>query len=98
MSLEKKGLESVPYVVFESAEARSERHIKRLIIALIISIIVGLVTNLAWLYVWNQYDYSSDNETFTKTYVQDGKGLNIIGDSNEVGYGASGDLYEEKKN
>ena len=94
----KKSLESIPYVVFEAAEARSERHIKRLIIALIISIIVSLLTNLAWLYVWNQYNYSSDSETFARTYVQDGKGLNIIGDSNEVGYGASSDLYEEKKN
>ena len=96
MSLEKKGLESVPYVVFESAEARSERHIKRLIIALIISISVGLVTNLAWLYVWNQYDYES--ESITRTFVQDGEGLNIIGDSNEVTHGTTSDVYEAEEN
>lgn len=86
-------LKLIPYVAFEAAEARSERSIKRLVIALIISIVVGLITNLAWLYCWNQYDYTS--ETVTRTYVQDGEGLNIIGDSNEVDNGSSGDLYEE---
>lgn len=86
-------LKSIPYVVFESVEARSERNIKRLVIALIVSILVGLITNLAWLYVWNQYDYES--ETVTRTYVQDGQGLNIIGDSNEVKDGSVGELYEE---
>ena len=81
-------LKSVPYIVFESAEARSERHIKRLIIALIISILVGLVSNLAWLYMWNQYEYVSEVET--RTFIQDGAGLNIIGDSNEVNDGTAG--------
>ena len=89
-------LKSIPYIVFESAEARSERHIKRLIIALIVSIVVGLITNLAWLYVWNQYDYEVESET--RTFVQDGMGLNIIGDSNEVTNGAEGDLYEAEEN
>lgn len=93
--MEKKKLECVPYVVFESAEARSERHIKRLIIALIISIIVGLLTNLAWLYVWNQYEYVGETET--RTFVQDGEGLNIIGDSNEVTHGTTSDIYEAEK-
>lgn len=89
-------LKSIPYIVFESAEARSERHIKRLIIALIISILVGLATNLAWLYVWNQYDYSVDSET--RTFVQDGFGVNIIGDSNKVNDGTNSDLYESSEN
>lgn len=90
--MEKDGLKSIPYIAFESAQARSERYIKRLIIALIISIIIGFLTNLAWLYVWNQYDYQS--ETVTRTFVQDGEGLNIIGDSNEVTHGTTGDIYE----
>lgn len=84
-------LKSVPYIVFEAAEARSERNIKRLVIALIISFLVGLATNLAWLYAWMQYDYVSETET--RTYVQDGAGLNIIGDSNEVTDGAEGDVH-----
>lgn len=90
----KENIASIPYIAFEAAQARSERYIKRLIIALIVSIIVSFATNLAWLYAWNQYDYES--ESVTRTYVQDGQGLNIIGDSNEVSdYGAESDLYEE---
>ena len=88
-------LKNVPYVVLEAAEARSERNMKRLIIALIISLLVGLITNLAWLYAWNQYDYESEVET--RTFVQDGKGLNIIGDLNEVTNGAESNIYEEEE-
>lgn len=91
-------LKLIPYVAFEAAEARAERSIKRLVIALIISIVVGLITNLAWLYCWNQYDYDYESETVTRTYVQDGEGLNIIGDSNEVTNGTESDLYEETEN
>lgn len=90
--MDKDNIKSVPYIVFESAQARSERHIKRLIIALIIAILIGFVTNLAWLWAWNQYDYVS--ESVTRTFVQDGEGLNIIGDSNEVGYGTESNIYE----
>lgn len=88
-------LKSVPYVVYESAEARSERHIKRLIIALIISIVVGLVTNLAWMYFWNQYEYVEESET--RVFTQDGMGLNIIGDSNEVTHESDSGLYEDSE-
>lgn len=84
-------LKSVPYIVLESVETRSERHIKRLILALIISILVGLITNLAWLWAWTQYDYVSETET--RTFVQDGEGLNIIGDSNEVGHESESDIH-----
>ncbi len=91
--MEKANIKTIPYVAFESAQARSERHIKRLIIALIISVIINLLTNLAWLYAWNQYDYES--ETVTRTFVQDGEGLNIIGDSNEVTHGTTSDIHEE---
>jgi hypothetical protein len=54
---------SVPYVVYESEAARHERTVKRLLVALLVSILLMVGTNLAWLYVWNQYDISS--ETYT---------------------------------
>ena len=85
-------LKVVPYVVLEAVEARSERIIKRLIIVLVISIIVNLLSNFGWLYVWNQYEYEGTSET--RTYVQDGMGLNIIGNSNEVTDGAGSNLYQ----
>lgn len=72
----------VPYIVYEGAMAISERHIKRLIVALIICIILLFASNVLWLYEWCQYDYVDEIET--TTYTQDGEGLNIIGDHNDV--------------
>lgn len=62
--------ESVPYIVFESAQARSERTIKRLIIALIVSIVLLFASNALWTYEWTQYDYTSET---TETVTVDGK-------------------------
>lgn len=70
---------TVPYIVHESAMARSERHIRRLVIALIVAVVMIAVTNIAWLYVWNSYEYVGDSTT----YSQDGEGVNIIGDENK---------------
>jgi hypothetical protein len=67
-------LQSVPYVVYESAETRSERHIKRLIIALIITVFLMFISNALWLWAWCQYDYTSEEVSYT----QDSEGLNTI--------------------
>ena len=70
---------TVPYIVYESLLATNERHIKRLVIALIISIVLLCASNVLWLYEWCQYDYS-----YSETYEQDGEGINVIGNMNEV--------------
>lgn len=86
---ERKTAEPVPYIVHESAMARNERTIKRLVVALIVAVALIFASNAAWLYVWQLYDYASE-ETF---YTQDGEGLNIIGDRNTAGiYGTE---YED---
>ena len=51
---------SVPYIVYESEAARHERTVKRLIISLITTVCLLVITNLAWLYVFNQYDITSE--------------------------------------
>ena len=53
----------VPYIVYESEAARHERTVKRLLTALLITILLMVGTNMAWLYVWNQYDFSSEEYT-----------------------------------
>ena len=53
----------VPYIVYESESARHERTVKRLLTALLITILLMVGTNLAWLWVFNQYDFTS--ETYT---------------------------------
>lgn len=54
---------SVPYIVFEGAEAKSERTIKRLIIALVITITLLFATNLVWLIEYFSYDYVGEETT-----------------------------------
>ena len=71
----------VPYIVYEGAMAASERHIRRLIVALIVCVVLLFGSNAMWLYEWCQYDYVDEVET---TYTQDGEGINVIGNANEV--------------
>ena len=87
--------DNVPYIVYESAMARSERHTRRLIVALVIAIVLIVASNMAWLWAWMQYDYTSDEVETVTTYQQDGEGLNIIGNNNGVNDVAEGDYQED---
>lgn len=73
----------VPFYVYDTEVARHERTIKRFLVALIIAIILLFATNAIWLYAWMQYDYTSEEVT----YSQDGAGLNNINN------GLQGDIY-----
>lgn len=75
---ETKAPENVPYIVYESTQARNERHIKRLWVALIVAITAIFACNAIWIWYINQYDFTSYE------YQQDGQGVNIIGDRNGV--------------
>lgn len=70
----------IPYIVFESVQTKNDILVRRLVKALVLTVILLFISNAAWLYAWCQYDYTG-TET---TYSQDGEGLNIIGDSNDV--------------
>ena len=67
---------TVPYIVYESAQAKNERTIKRIVIALIIAIAFIFISNALWLYAWMQYDYIGVEDTIT--YSQDGSRFNNI--------------------
>lgn len=84
-------VERIPYIAYESALARNERTIKRLIIALVLSIVLMFASNAMWAYCWMQYDYSSEETTVS----QDGKGSNVYGNNNEVNNGASNSSSEK---
>lgn len=76
---------TVPYIVHESAMARSERHIKRLVIALIVSIVMLVLSNLAWLYMWNSYEYVGDSSVSVE-----GEGnANYIGNDGDISNGTN---------
>ena len=84
----------VPYIVYESAMARLERTIKRLVVALVVTIILMFVTNAIWLYFWNQYEYMYEDETTststtTQNVTVDGKDgvANYIGNDGNISNG-----------
>ena len=80
--VEAKTPENVPYIVHETAMARNERNVKRLVVALVVAIVLAFATNVGWLIYESQY------ETVDYSYAQDGEGTNIIGDGNDVDNGA----------
>ena len=87
MAEQNKKPNDVPYIVYEGAEARAERHIKRLIVALVLTVLMLFASNAFWLCEWTQYDYSSTETSTEVEYKQDGQGTNIIA-GKEVLYGA----------
>lgn len=83
----------IDLVVFESIMARNERQFKRMWVALIVMALV-VVAAIGALFLQHKYyldylsQYDFESTSFEYDYSQDGRGLNIIGNSNEVtGYG-----------
>ena len=89
---DKDNLISVPYIVYEGAMVRAERHNKRLVIALIIAILVIIASNLAWMYMWNSYEYVSESSEVTVD-SDDGGNANYIGNDGDI---INGDSTSEK--
>lgn len=77
---------SVPYIVHESAMARNERSIKRLVVALIVAVALMFASNALWLWSWSQYDYSSE-ESSVEVDAKDGI-ANYIGGMGDIINGA----------
>lgn len=77
----------VPYIVHESAQARNERTVKRLVIALIVLALLWFATIGIGVYACMQYDYSSEQ---TETVTVDGKDgvANYIGNDGDIVNGA----------
>ena len=74
----------IPYLAFESAQARNERLVKKLIFMLVVVIAMLFVSNVIWVYEWTQYDYSSSEEI--KVDGGDGGDANYIGNDGEIRY------------
>ena len=67
---------SVPYVVHESAMARSERHNKRLWIVILVLIGALIGTNLAWIIYENSFEDYITTEEYDVEQDADGGGDN----------------------
>lgn len=83
--------DAVPYIAFESVQARNERHFKRLWIIILVLIGALIASNFAW--IW--YLFGVDFETYD--YEQGDSGINIIGDENKevTYYGAESESTED---
>lgn len=73
---------TVPYIVHEAAQARSERTIKRLIIALIVAICLLFASNAFWLFEISQYEVFGSEVT-----------VDTEGEGNANYIGQDGDIY-----
>lgn len=82
--------ENVPYIVHETAMARNERNVKRMIIAIIMAIVLLFVSNALWLWVWMQYDYESYEVT-----ADGDSNANYIGQDGTIYNGGFGESNEE---
>lgn len=74
----------VPYIVYESAQVRAERTIKRLTVALIISIFLIFVSHAAWLFFISQYEFESYDLS-----TDGGGNASYIGQDGDINNGTS---------
>ena len=81
-----KKTEPVPFIVHESAQARNERTVKRLVIALIVLALLWFATIGIGVYAWMQYDYTSE-ESVVDVDANDGV-TNYIGNDGDIVNGA----------
>ena len=82
-------MDNVPYVVFESTTARSERTMKRLIIALVISVALVFASNALWLWAWCQYDYSSSETSTVEIQADGNSNANFVGNDGDITNGGT---------
>lgn len=84
---------NVPYAVYEGAQARHERTIKRLVAIIIVLIVLLFASHMAWLYVWQSYDYVSEEKTVS---VDSDNGIaNYIGNNGDIHNGENSSGNEE---
>jgi hypothetical protein len=77
--------ENIPYIAYDMAQARNERHIKRMIVALIVAIALMFASNMAWLWAWNSYEICG--EVYTEEVLvdsADGGNANYIGNDGDI--------------
>ena len=82
-------------IAFERMQAKDERNDRWRNIIIIILIVLLALTNGAWLYAWNQYDYSS-----TQTVDVDAKdgNANYIGGNGEINNGTDSSKTNKNEN
>lgn len=70
-------------VIYERAQVRLERTIKRLTAIIIILIFLLFASHMAWLYAWQSYDYVSEESQSINVDGKDGI-ANYIGNDGDI--------------
>lgn len=83
----------IPYIAFESVQARNERHFKRLWITIIILAIMLFASNALW--IW--FIYGTDYETYEIT-ADDNSNANYIGGDMDGDINNGGENKSEEDN
>jgi len=80
----------IPYIVYESSEAKAERTVRRLVIALVLAVAMLFASNALWLHAWMQYDYADDS-----VEIDAGSGTaNYIGEDGDITNGEDNSAQE----
>lgn len=73
-------VDTISMAAHETIMSREDKKNRRLIWVVVLLIVALVATNIAWLVTWNSYDFVTETEEI----IQDGRGINIICDENEV--------------
>ncbi len=85
-----QNMQTIPYIAHESAMARNERHIKRLIFALVLTVVLLFASNCVWLVYLYQYDFGTETETYSVDLdTGEGGNANYIGQDGDIINGES---------
>lgn len=84
-------------IAFERMQAKDERNDRWRNIIIIILIILLAATNGAWLYAWNQYDYSS-SESKVEVKADGDSNANYIGHDGDITNGGTDNSNKKDKN
>ena len=76
-------------IAFERMQSKDERNDRWRNIIIIILIVLLAATNAAWLYAWNQYDYTDTETMSVDVDADDGGNANYIGNDGDIINGKS---------
>jgi len=71
----------VPFKVYESSQARSDRRFRYMFVLIVIMVIAFICSNIGWIIYESRYT----EEVTTIESTQDGSGVNIVGGGNIYG-------------
>lgn len=89
---------NVPYIVYESAQARAERTIKRLIAVIVLLIVLLTVTNGIWIWYESQFEDVITTETVTQSAEAEDDGTAIVHNGGDFINGTNESTTNDNKN